>query len=57
MRKACQNRRLVFRRNEGDDFDEVSTFGKKARNIKKFMSTGVDKFEGIRLMNELDELN
>ena len=31
MRKTCQNRRDDFKRNEGEDFDIVSTFGKKVR--------------------------
>lgn len=49
--KRARTEGAVFRKNDEDDIDEVSTFGKKERNIKIFLSTGVDRLEGIGLMN------
>jgi hypothetical protein len=34
-----------------DNIDKVSTFGKKERNIKMFLSTKVDREERIEIMS------
>ena len=49
--KRARTEGTVFRRNDEDNINKVSTFGKKERNIKIFLSTRVDRFEGIGLMN------
>jgi hypothetical protein len=49
--KRATTEDAVFRENDEDNIDEVSTFGKKERNIKMFLSTKVDREERIEIMS------
>ena len=49
--KRARTEGAVLRKSDEDDIDEVSTFGKKERNIKIFLSTRVDREERIGIMS------
>jgi hypothetical protein len=55
--KRARTEGAVSRRNIGNDFDEVSTFGQKEKYIDIFLSTRVNRLDRLGLMNESDELN